>query len=319
MGPDGHVYVEDAAHRDVRVFTIAGAFLRSIGRLGRGPGEFQAIREFGWLGDTLWVTDQTLGRASLFPANGSPVLTMGFGEARTLPFAPPVLTPGGAIAQLRPVHPWDPEAAAPIVRFRSDWVVRDTLARLSAGHFYAMPRMSVGRNVALSEPFRDNALWDIDSEGRWLVVAHRAPATRPDSARFSVTTHDLKTGKSTTVTIPYQPVRIGTTIRDSVLKRYPGVPQNTLKETLFWPDFFPPLQFIVVARDGQVWIDRREASDTGFDSSVWTRFDSLGRVTAQVQIASDCVVVDADARYLLVVHRNPDGEKPPLIVYEITR
>jgi hypothetical protein len=48
----------------VRFYGNDGALLRSVGRRGSGPAEFQSIRYLGWLADTLWIWDQRLRRLS---------------------------------------------------------------------------------------------------------------------------------------------------------------------------------------------------------------------------------------------------------------
>jgi len=47
--------VSDLVDRAVVVFDAQGRRLRSIGREGRGPGEFAALRSIGLLGDTLYA------------------------------------------------------------------------------------------------------------------------------------------------------------------------------------------------------------------------------------------------------------------------
>src|SRR4051794_18935210 len=60
LGPDGRVYVLDRVDRAIRVFDPTGRLVGTIGRRGAGPGEFQSINSFGWVGDTLWVMDGSL-------------------------------------------------------------------------------------------------------------------------------------------------------------------------------------------------------------------------------------------------------------------
>ena len=68
---DGSVAVVDPTVDQVRVFDDTGEHLRSLGRLGDGPGEFKNA----WLvwvrpGDTLWVGDHRPWRYNVFAADG---------------------------------------------------------------------------------------------------------------------------------------------------------------------------------------------------------------------------------------------------------
>jgi len=64
---DGRIVVADNGNHQIRIFGPDGDFLRSAGREGEGPGEFQQIRIMGVLGaDTLVVLDPFQRRISLF-------------------------------------------------------------------------------------------------------------------------------------------------------------------------------------------------------------------------------------------------------------
>lgn len=69
---DGSVAVVETAADEVRIFDETGAHLRSIGRLGDGPGEFRNAW-FVWVrpGDTLWVGDYRPWRYNVFAADGT--------------------------------------------------------------------------------------------------------------------------------------------------------------------------------------------------------------------------------------------------------
>jgi len=52
----------------VTVFSPDGTPLRQIGRAGNGPGDIQwAAFGVGWVGDTLWIADET--RVQLFTSD----------------------------------------------------------------------------------------------------------------------------------------------------------------------------------------------------------------------------------------------------------
>ncbi len=74
---DGSVAVADDVSSEVRIFDAAGNHLRSMGRRGEGPGEFDHLW-FMWRvpGDTLWVGDYRPWRYHLYAPTGKHVRTV---------------------------------------------------------------------------------------------------------------------------------------------------------------------------------------------------------------------------------------------------
>ena len=70
LGPDGTVFVADAAHSEIRLFGVDGSHLRTFGRGGEGPGEFRSLYSIAWVGDRLLTFDPPLGRIGEFSAEG---------------------------------------------------------------------------------------------------------------------------------------------------------------------------------------------------------------------------------------------------------
>lgn len=69
---DGGIVVGDAGLRALRFYDAAGRFLRSSGRQGGGPGEFQEMGSVHLLpGDSLLVFDWRLQRVSIFASDGA--------------------------------------------------------------------------------------------------------------------------------------------------------------------------------------------------------------------------------------------------------
>ncbi|MFG0252166.1 MAG: 6-bladed beta-propeller, partial [Phycisphaerales bacterium JB038] len=71
LGPEGRLYVADEINDEIRVFDREGEHLASWGRSGEGPGEFGAIRNLAWVGDTLLALDYMVGRVAEFDRDGS--------------------------------------------------------------------------------------------------------------------------------------------------------------------------------------------------------------------------------------------------------
>jgi hypothetical protein len=69
--PQGNIYVDDMSNGRVQVFDPHGAFLRSIGRPGQGPGEFEypTLIRFGGRDGRLHVMDR-FQRINLFDGQG---------------------------------------------------------------------------------------------------------------------------------------------------------------------------------------------------------------------------------------------------------
>lgn len=94
LGPDNLVYALDRQASEVRVFTLGGSHVRTIGRPGRGPGEFVGpyALAFDATGQ-LWVADESAVRYTILRSTGEVVRTIPranryFGQSGTLEFSP---------------------------------------------------------------------------------------------------------------------------------------------------------------------------------------------------------------------------------------
>lgn len=73
VDPDGNVYVLDGGNSRILVFDDDGAFVRTFGRQGQGPGEFANPMGFARAGGRLLLEDMSLGRLSAFDLLGEVV------------------------------------------------------------------------------------------------------------------------------------------------------------------------------------------------------------------------------------------------------
>ncbi|TVP78234.1 MAG: hypothetical protein EA352_02315 [Gemmatimonadales bacterium] len=69
-GPDGNIYLVERSVPEIRVYSPEGDRLRTFGRSGQGPGEFQSPGSIGFLADTLWVADPAGQRVTMFSETG---------------------------------------------------------------------------------------------------------------------------------------------------------------------------------------------------------------------------------------------------------
>jgi hypothetical protein len=67
----GRMYVLERDAQEIRVFDSTGVFVRTIGRRGKGPGEFTLANGLAWSpAGQLWVVDQRNERFTLFDTAG---------------------------------------------------------------------------------------------------------------------------------------------------------------------------------------------------------------------------------------------------------
>lgn len=71
-GRDGAVFIAEANPYAVRMFDANGKFVRKIGGIGAGPGEFRSVAALAIMHDgSLVVRDGNLGRTNIYDAKGN--------------------------------------------------------------------------------------------------------------------------------------------------------------------------------------------------------------------------------------------------------
>ncbi|MEX2281947.1 MAG: 6-bladed beta-propeller [Gemmatimonadota bacterium] len=78
VAPDGRIIVLERESNEIRIFDASGTHVRTAGRSGSGPGEFDAAHGLEWLPgtDSLLVNDGSANRYSIFDRDGRFVRSM---------------------------------------------------------------------------------------------------------------------------------------------------------------------------------------------------------------------------------------------------
>jgi hypothetical protein len=71
----GEVFIFDDGTAEASVFTYEGVHARTFGGKGPGPGEFRAMTDAGFKGDTLWIFDWSRSQTTFLDRSGSFVRT----------------------------------------------------------------------------------------------------------------------------------------------------------------------------------------------------------------------------------------------------
>ena len=268
----GRVFVADAQAARIRVFGSDWSLLRSIGRLGGGPGEFQAfLAGIVWQDpDRLWVADasrimafDSLGifvNGSLRRRGGSTISSSWTGWADTSGFVysqESDLVGTGSLAE--------PRSSERLIRFSvsgdDTLVAADTFALA-----VTLPeRRMVDRGRGILElvelPMAARTIWTVSHAGTvWL--AH--------TATYRI--HELTFAGDTlrTIELRRSPEPLAGAERDSVAGASSAFSANDLPATK------PVMSALYVSPDGWIWVRVRPAP-----TSEWDIFDDCGRFLGQ--------------------------------------
>ncbi len=323
---------------NVRVFDSAGTPVATIGRRGEAPGEFSRMfgASVGWVGDTLWVFERSVGRMSFFGPDGKllrvesdaalllPPSGQPDGEARDRRTSVEMVAVGGTT--IRTVL-YNPETPFPAWLAITDAAIqRDGGLVLVA----ADPQRKFSRILgAVREPVectkRSGQLiaviplcprvqYAVSPDGQRVATAH---PTGRDTYRIEVvaTTGDAT---PTIITQSLAPVRADQAAKDSVRKSLTAgqtLPVDVQRwiDELPIPDWFPPVERLLLGADGTVWV--KEHQDRGLPQR-WRVFNAWGREIRSVTLPGGVDVRWARLDSIWAVQEDADGAEE-LVRYAI--
>lgn len=332
VGPNGDVYVTQPQNADIRVFDGDGHPVRTIGRRGGGPGEFQSVSTMGFFGDTLYALDPGATRVTFFSDTGAVLGTLStLPKGLKLPqgfiLMPPFkLCADGTGFAAPDAFSRSPAARLPrpYLRVHRDGTVVDTLMMLPTAHsMLAVQTERMG--FYTRQPFSDDPLESISCRTGEAAVVDRRAAEDAQSATFRVTvlrsTHDTLYSRS----YPYAPMAMPTAWVDSAIARTTrGVgrmlsnarqAEAAVRKAMFIPKYVAPVSRALYATTGDLWLRRENAPR---QDEHWMVLDSLGTPIARVTLPSglDVRVIEADAVWGTV---SDSLDVPYVVRYRIER
>jgi hypothetical protein len=157
----GNIYVLDAAAREVRVFSPGGAHVRTFGRAGAGPGEFQSPNELRVTRDGRAIVREQAVRMSLFDVQGVFVRSWPLGSTFSSG-APVYITRDSRVLNrtLRDKLVWYSLDGAPL-----DTVALPALGPAPPTLQFAVP----GGRSSYGIPFTASTVWTLTVDGKLVA------------------------------------------------------------------------------------------------------------------------------------------------------
>lgn len=301
VGPAGELVVVDRMLPSVFLFDARGSLLRSIGRKGQGPGEFETPVDAGFHGDSLWVWDQRLFRLTWFDPLGGTLSDHPFPREQ-LPGSPWLshggrpLSSGTFLLRVGISSQIAADTVLPVpVLLLDGQGQRRLVAELPAEHSRqaVIPFSGSDRQLFMSQPISAQPIVEAESGGSWFFTL-RQPVRLANEPVVTITRYD-PTGREIddfAISFTPRPMTRGArgALTDNLLEAMPPALRPELErsqvERAWWvPEIFPPVQQAFADSSG-FWL-RREGFPGVRDPAIWQRYDLRGRLVASVQLPGD--------------------------------
>lgn len=294
--PDGLVLLATAQPVSILLLEQStGTLIRSMGRQGRGPGEFTMLGMIGSVGDSIWGVDLMSSQVSLFDRSGRVAHAWRVEPPGFAAFNQPAALFSDGTAVL-PVFRRESPLVSRHVVFRTRWdgSILDTLVHIPT-RTTELPLDGANGLVQTSQPFGDDPLYGISPDGRFIAVVDVAvEEVGPDSVRITLQQSDQRPVYRRTIPWAHEPLTPGlidSTVRAKATQlRLRRIPASAIRARLYTPSHASPVSALLVGTDGSVWLKAARKSDQ-FD---WLVVDRRGALVASVTMPSNSRVLTLD-------------------------
>jgi hypothetical protein len=319
---NGGLLIADRAENSIRVLDSSGRLVRSVGRAGDGPGEFQTMMWAGGCGpDSMLIWDFRRRQASMIGSSGAVArqFAVPAGDTAQAPFQF-ACSPGGSIAYRsapRPVRgPPNPQSpnimavSAAVYRTRFDGTIAQRLGDIPAGEVAAVVSPSGGRGAA-PRPLGRNA--SIAATNEAIVISSA------ESAYVNVVHNDGRTSRHE---LPI-PLRAPTQAEfDEAIQATASMAPASMRQTLAEqlaavprPDRLPAISALFTDSEGLIWVQTTPPGARALDFLV-VRLD--GRVVARTQVPRGITIFEIGRDYVLGGYSDANDEMH-VVTYRLRR
>lgn len=310
--PNGGVLIPQEKEGSLREFDAGGKYVRTIGRRGSGPGEFQTISALGSFGDTVWVADNLARRITTFSPVGKPVGTAvenfpastslaGIMRGGALLFRGQI---GGAAfrsgVRSAPTVLVDPKTKTPLL-------TRSLLTGSTTVMAQSTNGVSSTRNEIITRSFAQDGLSAMSNDGQTLAVIDRR-VIADGNGGLSVDVYDARGQKKASVRIARTPTKSNVAFFDNRLNKWAenmakfrrdmfktaAAAREYIDKELKLPATYPLAGGLVVESENAIWIAEPYGATELFTLAtlakdpgiIWERYDLKGVLQQRVRIPS---------------------------------
>lgn len=304
MSPNGILHSLHRGEATIRQWSQEGRPAGVLGGKGEGPGEFNAPGSLGFFGDTLWVMDRRAYRVSYFNQDGT---FLGSVTPRVDMSRDPE-NPNASVP--RPSRPLRDGTVYGVAPAWSNAIARGQLSEAKHVHMdaggkhlgtvWVQPYRPSDILALLREtggtfgrqPFADNPLFQISSEG-FLLVLDRRVFTGSGSPAIRLIKIAITGDTLLSKVLPYTPeplsrIKINSATHAQAEGMFEFMQRGSpdlslekleadLREATYSPDYMPAVRSMMTAQDGSIWLQRFSPAEEGLE---WWVLDPDGQPLA---------------------------------------
>ena len=309
----GDIVVADAGNHRLDVFDATGRKVRTLGREGRGPGEFSHPSWVGVHGDTLLVWDMVQSRLTRFDTAGKLIGT--YPPVSDLSGFPRLVgrRDDGALLMVAPASDsWRAGAyrdSLLILWMRPDGR-RDTVATLPADEQFGTRSQDSRVTETTNLPFGRRTVVTTHA-GRVYVGTGDSPVilTTTDGSAWDTVAALLHAPRTVT---PGDVDDYWANLRVTGTREPPRPPKG-----IVYPSRYPPYTDLRVSAGGDIWVSLPARPSEWSVGGQWLVFAPDGTPRGRVDIPGRARVLQVGDDWILVATTGPD-ERPMVVEYPLS-
>jgi len=276
---DGSIVAVNCGAADVRYFGADGTHIRTVGRRGQGPGEFQfPTKVFRLGGDTLVVTESITGRVTILGPDGTVVRTAPVGSRSGRANVFGRLADGSYVARRLDPTPSVPPGTA--YRRRMTLLIMDAEGEPTD----SVMGLRGWDSMSPSGPRRPTIALRLFRDAAFAVGPDRVFYGAQDSTGITVFTRDLSPiGSITPITRAAPTGEEERAAYDAMVEDGAHMPPDGIVSSTVdvYPAQMPAYKDIVAGRDGRLWVE--DPIRPGVYPLTWTAYEE-GDAVARVEL-----------------------------------